>query len=268
MQLEEALDRWFRILFESFPDPFVLFDSAGYVVAANPRAEELLGRARPELLGSPVGLVLPALNLEERAGIVGAAAERTEIRHPDGAIVPIEISLASFESGGQRWILARLASRASPGAPSDAASPAVLMPDFLATLMHELRTPLQAMLSWTQFLRAGARDDQTIQNALASIERNIHWEAQVLDDLLELSEIVSGNVRLDMRATRAAAVIASAVEQVSPSARSKRVSLVQTLEVEEDEIFAETADAIRSEQAAIASPAVHIEIPTVAAPHG
>src|SRR5688572_12695439 len=96
----------FHVLFESSPDAFVLIDSAGTIAAANPPTELLLGHAPRALAGSPAAPILPSLDLAARHLEVDA-------RHRDGSIVPVEVSLTSFTSEGERWVLARL-SRRSP----------------------------------------------------------------------------------------------------------------------------------------------------------
>jgi PAS domain S-box-containing protein len=229
LRQQEALDRWFHVLFESSPDAFVLIDSEGTIAAANPAIEPLLGHAPRELLGSPAAHILPS----------DARHLEVEARHRDGAIVTVEVRLTSFVSDGERWVLARLTGRSSRGSE---ATPAVLRAEFLAVLMHELRTPLQTMLGWTQHLRAASRDPATVDQGLATIERNIRWQAEVLEDLIEKSQLVSGELRLDLRPTRVREVIESAIDQVAPRASSKAIRLVWTQGAVEHEIL---ADAIR-----------------------
>src|SRR5262249_57734045 len=74
-----------------------------------------------------------------------------------------------------------------------------LKDQFLATLSHELRTPLNAVLGWTRMLAQGQVDAQKVPAALASIERNAHAQKQLVDDLLDVSAIVSGRLRLQPR---------------------------------------------------------------------
>ncbi|WP_308463997.1 GAF domain-containing sensor histidine kinase, partial [Acinetobacter soli] len=71
--------------------------------------------------------------------------------------------------------------------------------EFLATLSHELRTPLSAILGWSQVLRRGSRDGADLQRGLSTIERNARAQAQLIEDLLDMSRITSGKVLLDMQ---------------------------------------------------------------------
>jgi signal transduction histidine kinase/CheY-like chemotaxis protein len=100
-----------------------------------------------------------------------------------------------------------------------------LKDEFLATLSHELRTPLNAVLGWTRVLRATTVPPETRARALESIERNARAQARLIEDLLEVSRIVTGKLRLQVRPVDLAAVVDSAVEVVQPAAAAKRIGL-------------------------------------------
>ena len=79
---------------------------------------------------------------------------------------------------------------------------------FLATVSHELRTPLNAILGWARLLRTGGKDDtEAMDRALEIIERNARTQTQLIDDLLDISRIVSGKLRLDVQLVEPAPVI-------------------------------------------------------------
>ncbi|WP_295995399.1 ATP-binding protein [Rugamonas sp.] len=97
--------------------------------------------------------------------------------------------------------------------------------EFLATLSHELRTPLSAILGWAQVLRRGTRDPADLQRGLQSIERNARAQAQLIEDLLDMSRITAGKVLLDMQTVAPAGVIDAAVEALRPAADAKNIRL-------------------------------------------
>ena len=97
--------------------------------------------------------------------------------------------------------------------------------EFLATLSHELRTPLTAMLGWTQLLRAGALDANETSHGLEIIERNVLSQAKLIDDLLDVSRIITGKLRLSVRPISLIAVIEAAIDVVRPGANAKGVSI-------------------------------------------
>ena len=100
-----------------------------------------------------------------------------------------------------------------------------LKDDFLATLSHELRTPLSAILGWAQVLRRGTRDQADLHRGLQSIERNARAQAQLIEDLLDMSRITSDKVLLELQTIEPAAIIASAIDTLRPAADAKHISL-------------------------------------------
>jgi PAS domain S-box-containing protein len=98
--------------------------------------------------------------------------------------------------------------------------------EFLATLSHELRTPLNAILGWTQILRRRVLDPQRIDSALAALDRNARKQAQLVDDLLDVSRIAAGRLTLSIERTSVAGVIEQAIETVRPAIEAKRLTLV------------------------------------------
>jgi PAS domain S-box-containing protein len=102
--------------------------------------------------------------------------------------------------------------------------------EFLATLSHELRTPLSAILGWAQVLRRGSRDGADLQRGLQTIERNARAQAQLIEDLLDMSRITSGKVLLDMQALNPAGFIDAAIETVRPAAEAKNIRVERDFE--------------------------------------
>jgi PAS domain S-box-containing protein len=105
-----------------------------------------------------------------------------------------------------------------------------LKDEFLATLSHELRTPLTAVLGWTRLLGTGQLDEATRARALETIERNAQAQVQLIDDILDVSRIIRGKLRLDVRPVELAPVIESAVDSVRPAAEAKGIRLQVVLD--------------------------------------
>jgi signal transduction histidine kinase/CheY-like chemotaxis protein len=100
-----------------------------------------------------------------------------------------------------------------------------LKDEFLATLSHELRTPLNAVLGWTRVLRATPMTAEAQARALESIERNARTQARLVEDLLEVSRIVSGKLRLNVRPADLAAILDAAADVIQPAAAAKRIAV-------------------------------------------
>jgi PAS domain S-box-containing protein len=101
---------------------------------------------------------------------------------------------------------------------------------FLATLSHELRTPLNAILGWSQVLRTGRKNEADIERGLQTIERNARVQAQLIEDLLDMSRINSGNLLLEIGTVDPGAVIDAAIETVRPAADGKGIRLSRDLD--------------------------------------
>jgi PAS domain S-box-containing protein len=103
-----------------------------------------------------------------------------------------------------------------------------LKDEFLATLSHELRTPLNAILGWSQMLQTHRLGESETKKALMTIERNARAQNQLIDDLLDVSRIITGKLRLDVRAVDLSSVITAAADAARPAAEAKNIRL-QTL---------------------------------------
>jgi signal transduction histidine kinase len=97
--------------------------------------------------------------------------------------------------------------------------------EFLATLSHELRTPLNAMLGWAQVLRMGKLDPAASARALETIERNARAQAQLIADLLDVSRIITGKLRLDFQPVELRRILDAALDSVRPAAEAKGIRL-------------------------------------------
>jgi PAS domain S-box-containing protein len=100
--------------------------------------------------------------------------------------------------------------------------------EFLATLSHELRTPLTAMLGWLGMMRSKSLDAATSAYAFEAIERNARMQAQLIEDLVDVSRIVSGKLKLDSRPMDLTPVVHAAIDAVRPAADAKQISIQVT----------------------------------------
>ena len=145
---------------------------------------------------------------------------RADGGEPGGVLVTGFETTRHREEAARREQLARLEAEAANKAKDE----------FLAIVSHELRTPLGAILIWTQLLRQEAVDPETVSRALGIIERSTKSLAQLLDDLLDVSRIVSGKIRLEPRPVDLPSVLQVAVEAAQPGADQKGITIECSLE--------------------------------------
>lgn len=117
--------------------------------------------------------------------------------------------------------------------------------NFLATLSHELRTPMTSILGWVQFLRSGHFDQQELDEALRTIESSARLQARLIDDMLDVSRMILGKFQVDMQPTKLSEIIEAALTTARPLAADNEVKL--TWEIEDREALIE-ADASRIQQ--------------------
>lgn len=108
--------------------------------------------------------------------------------------------------------------------------------EFLATLSHELRTPLNAILGWSQMLTRDGQNQENLASGLGIIERNARAQSQIIADLLDMSGIISGKVRLEVQRIDLAAVVREAVNTLQPTADAKGVRLLVDLDTQAGQI--------------------------------
>lgn len=120
--------------------------------------------------------------------------------------------------------------RANEDARRDAEAASRAKDEFLAIVSHELRTPLNAILGWSQMLRSNAFAPEQAQHGLETIERNARAQAQLIDDLLDVSRITSGKLRLEMQRLDPLLAIESALESVRPAAAAKEIEIEKHIE--------------------------------------
>ncbi|CAN5619426.1 hypothetical protein BH09PLA1_BH09PLA1_09090 [soil metagenome] len=102
--------------------------------------------------------------------------------------------------------------------------------EFLATLSHELRTPLNAILGWSQILRTSSSNADDLAEGLSTIERNARTQAQIIEDLLDMSRIISGKVRLDVQRTDLVAILEAAIQTARPASEAKEIRVHAVLD--------------------------------------
>ncbi|MGH7300902.1 MAG: ATP-binding protein, partial [Candidatus Rokuibacteriota bacterium] len=117
--------------------------------------------------------------------------------------------------------------------------------EFLATVSHELRTPLNAILGWSHILRGGKTDEATLARGAEVIERNAHTQAQLIEDILDASRVITGSLRLNRGPVDLAAVINTALDSVRLAAEAKAIQLAVILDPSARHL---TGDASRLQQ--------------------
>jgi PAS domain S-box-containing protein len=143
------------------------------------------------------------------------------------------------------WIAAATDIDSEHQALQEAEAASRMKEEFLATVSHELRNPLNAMVGWIHMLRAGTLDTARASKALETIERNVNLQASLIDDILDVSRVIRGKINVTFQTVRIGAVIEAALSAVRPTADAKGISLEYEPAAESDDI---SGDADRLQQ--------------------
>ncbi|WNG21513.1 ATP-binding protein [Cystobacter fuscus] len=235
---EELLRRWSEALHRSPPHPppgalpspselSELFHGLTHALGEHPasagaqappawlsRGDAPLALAVYESLGEVVTSLL-----QEEGGVLTPGEGRVLTR-----FITSGISAAVAPREWQRLLASEKAAR------QEAEEANRLKDEFLATVSHELRTPLTAMLGWVQVLRNGNLPPEKRERALETVERNARAQGQLIEDLLDVSRIMSGKLKLDVGPVEVSDVVEQALESVRPAADAKGLRLQTALD--------------------------------------
>ncbi|HEX4949923.1 MAG TPA: ATP-binding protein [Blastocatellia bacterium] len=258
---EEALAQreWFRVTLASIGDAVIATDAQGHITFMNPVAQALTGWHVDEAFGKPLHEVFHIVNEQTREivenpvtkvfreGTIVGLANHTLLIAKDNTERPINDSAAPIkdESGKiigtvlvfhdvterrQAEVRLQQALEREHSARLQAEEANQLKDEFLATVSHELRTPLNAILGWVRMLRGGKLDAATSARALATIERNARSQNTLIEDILDVSRIITGRLRLQPETMDVLPVIEAALDSIRPTAEAKGVRLETRLE--------------------------------------
>ena len=250
---------------ESSDDAIVSKDLTGTIMSWNKGAERVFGYTAKEAVGRSITMLLPHGRLQEEATILATLVRGERIDHfeteriaKDGRRIQISLSVSPIKDRSGRIIggakIARdislrrelerereraLAQEHRGRTMAEAANRA--KDSFIAMVSHELRSPLSSVLSWVRMLRMKVLDETKSARALETIERSARVQAQLVDDLLDISRIAAGKLRLEVRSVDLVPVIEQAVEVVRPAAVAKGTRLETLLDTETGPISGDPA---------------------------
>lgn len=250
---------WLQVTLSSIGDAVIATDFNGKVSFINPTAEAVTGWKSAEATGKSFDEVFQVTNedsgervenpfaLVMREGKIVGLANHTLLITKDGRKIPIEDSgapildphgkiigvIVVFHDTSERRRTEQEREellKREQVARQEAEEADRLKDEFLATVSHELRTPLSAILGWSAMLNLGDIDKETTANALNVIERNARSQAAIIDDILDVSRIITGKLNLDSRTVDIAPIIHTAIDTLHPAATAREIKLSVTVE--------------------------------------
>ena len=238
----------YRRLFEAARDGILILDAVTLKITdVNPFMTELLGYSHAEFLGKElweIGLFSDkeasqeAFKELQRSGYL--RYEDLPLQATNGKLRDVEFVSNVYEEDSHQVIQCNIRDitdrkraekertlllAAAQSARAEADSANGVKDEFLATLSHELRTPLTSILGWSHLLTTGQLDKQQTARAIETIARNARAQERLIDELLDISRIMTGKLSLDLRAVKLAPLIQAVVDDVRPAADARSINL-------------------------------------------
>jgi len=265
----DEVSRRLTAIIESSDDAIISKDLNGIITSWNPAAERMFGYTAAEAVGKSIRLIIPAERQHEEDKVLTWLRRGERIDHfdtvrrrKDGTSIEISLTVSPIIDGDGRVVGASKIARditdrkrseavrerllaAEQALRAEAERSSRMKDEFLAILSHELRTPLTSMLGWTRVLRARKLDEIATASALEVLERNTRLMAQLIDDLLDMSRIISGKLKIEQEPVDLVTVIEAALESVRPAADAKSLQIATVLDPATGPVW---GDALRLQQ--------------------
>ena len=247
--LAEITSRRLAAIVASSDDAIIGKDLNSIITSWNFGAERIFGYSAEEMIGTSIMRLIPRDRQEEELEILSHIRRGERLDHfetmrlaKDGRQLNVSITVSPIKDSTGHVIGASKVARditerkkteeamkkameEAKVAHSQAERANRMKDEFLATLSHELRTPLNAVLGWANILRLGKLQGEELKQGLDTIERNARIQAQIIEDLLDMSRIISGKIRLDVQRIDLPAVLNESIETLRAMAEAKGVRL-------------------------------------------
>jgi PAS domain S-box-containing protein len=243
-------------IIDSSDDAIVSKDLNGIVMSWNAAAERMFGYKAEEIIGQSILMIIPDDRRAEEDFVLGRVRSGKSVDHfetvrrrKDGTLLDISLTVSPVrDSSGTIIGASKIARDITERKRLAEAEHAQLLRErmfqteanrmkdqFLATLSHELRTPLNAIIGWAEMLLAGQLNQQETELALRTIDRNARTQVQLVDDLLDVSRITSGKMRMQIIQVNLVDTAKAAIDVMRPAAAAKKIKLAG--EFERPELF-------------------------------
>ncbi|MBI1764706.1 MAG: PAS domain S-box protein [Acidobacteria bacterium] len=255
-------------LINSAMDAVIVVDAAQRILLFNPAAEQMFGCSGGEARGGSLDRFIPARFRDAHRQHIGSFGTTGVTSRRMGALgalsglrtngeeFPIEASISHMEADGQKLftvILRDVTERkrsederaqllvSERAAREQAETASRAKDEFVAMISHEIRSPLNAILGWVQILRTGQLDQAATERALETIERNAQTQAQLIEDLLDTSRIITGKLTLNVRPLELRQIVETALDSIRPAAEAKAIQLRWQLATQDGEVSGDPA---------------------------
>jgi PAS domain S-box-containing protein len=240
-------DQPYRLMVEQMREGALTLAADGTILYCNQRFAELMARPAERVAGRALQEFLHPDDVAKVQQILNAESCRVEVQLQTaaGAVNPAQLSSISLNIEDVRTVAVVVTDLTHERTERGLRESNRLKDEFLATLSHELRTPLNVILGWTRMLLTDHLSDKTRKHALELIDRNAQAQAQLVNDLVDMSRMTTGKLQVNLEPLPVVPVLDAALESVRPAAQAKDVSIDTSWLVQDAIVL---ADATRLQQ--------------------
>ena len=241
-------DQPYRLMVEQMREGALTLAADGTILYCNQRFAELMARPPERIAGRPLGEFVAADDQATLKRVLRVESCRAEVQLTTaaGASNPAQLSSIALDIDGVRTIAVVVTDLTHERTERGLRESNRLKDEFLATLSHELRTPLNVILGWTRMLLNDHLSEKARKHALELIDRNAQAQAQLVNDLVDMSRMTTGKLQVDLEPLPVVPVLEAALESVRPAAQAKGLSIHTSWHVRADANV--LADATRLQQ--------------------
>ena len=242
-----STDQPYRLMVEQMREGALTLSADGTILYCNQRFAELIARPAERVAGQNLGEFLHSDDLPALRRVLTSESFRAEVqlRATGGETNPAQLSSITLHIDDVRTIAVVVSDLTHERTERGLRESNRLKDEFLATLSHELRTPLNVILGWTRMLLAEQVSEESRRHALELIDRNALAQAQLVNDLVDMSRMTTGKLRVELESLPVVPALEAALESVRPVAEAKRLSIHTAWRVEDANVL---ADATRLQQ--------------------
>jgi PAS domain S-box-containing protein len=232
---------------DSSDDAIVSKDLDGIVTSWNRAAEKMFGYTPNEMIGQSIRKLLPEERQSEEDVVLARIRRGERVEHyetirqrKNGERFPVSLTVSPIlDAAGRVMGASKIARDITERVRTDeerrrllaiAQDATRLRDEFLATLSHELRTPLNAILGYARMMRSGLLTGDKLTRAVDTVARNANSLAQIVEDVLDVSSIISGKLRLSIQTVDVSAIVREALETVRPAVEAKGLRVTTTID--------------------------------------
>jgi signal transduction histidine kinase/ActR/RegA family two-component response regulator len=236
-----SADQPYRLMVEQMREGALTLAADGTILYCNQRFAELMALPPERIAGQALGGFLQPDDAPTLERILNSKSYRAEVQlvNAAGGFNPAQLSSITLDIDGLRTVAVVVTDLTHERTERVLRESNQLKDEFLATLSHELRTPLNVILGWTRMLLHDQLSEQARTHALELIDRNAQAQAQLVNDLVDMSRMTTGKLQVELEPLPVIPVLDAALESVRPAAEAKHISVHTSWRVTDANVLAD-----------------------------